>query len=114
MMQQMMSNPEQMQQMMQMTLESSLGVVSHEVDSYSLPTKPSTTTNSVNVILPIGWKIEVDDKRDLLDINASSQDVCGDEYPRGSAPELLHDHVSLLLVHVSVKGRHCEVSLVHL
>ena len=56
----------------------------------------------VNVVFPIGWKVIVDDQRDLLDIDTASQQVGSNEDTRGSGTELTHDHVTLLLIHVTV------------
>jgi len=56
----------------------------------------------VNVVLAVGWKVIVDDKRHLLYINTTSEQICGDEYTTGARPELTHDHVTLSLLHVSV------------
>ena len=56
----------------------------------------------MDVIFPISWKIIVDNQRDLLDINSSGQEVSGDEDPGGAGPELLHDQVPALLLHVTV------------
>ena len=68
----------------------------------------------MDVVLPVGGQVVVDDKGDLLHVNATSKQVGGDQNPRRAAAELPHDHVPLLLVHVAVHGRHCEVALVHL
>ena len=45
-------------------------------------TETSTTTNSVDVVLTVGGEIVVDDEGDLLDVNASGQQICGDQYTR--------------------------------
>ena len=68
----------------------------------------------MDVVLSVGGQVVVDDQGHLLDIDATGQEVGGDEDTRGAGPELPHDDVSLLLVHVSVHGGDREVSLVHL
>src|SRR2546423_4523630 len=40
-----------------------------------LTTETSTTTNSVDVVFAVSGKIVVDDEGDLLDVNASSQQI---------------------------------------
>ena len=59
----------------------------------------------MNVVLPVGWEVVVDDERDLLDVDASGQQIGGDEDTGGAGAELTHDDVTLLLVHVSVLKR---------
>merc|ERR1719341_2146383 len=95
-------------------LECPLVVIGDKVDGNSLTAEPSTTSDPVDVVLPVGGQVVVDDQGDLLHVNATSKQVSGDEDPGRAAAELAHDHVSLLLVHVSVHGGHCEVALVHL
>ena len=68
----------------------------------------------MDVVLPVGGKVIVDDQRHLLDVNAASQQIGGDQNPRWARPELSHDDIPLLLVHVTVHGRDGEVSVMHL
>ena len=56
----------------------------------------------VNVVFSVGGEIIVNDERDLLDVDTSGQQIGGDEDSRGPGTELSHDHVTFLLVHVSV------------
>ena len=56
----------------------------------------------------------VDDQRDLLDIDTSGKQVGSDEDSGRTGSELLHDDLSLTLVHLSVHGRDGELSLVEL
>ena len=56
----------------------------------------------MNVIFSICGQVVVDDERDLLDVDTAGQQVGGDEDSGRAGPELAHDHVTLLLVHVSV------------
>merc|ERR1711931_452999 len=95
-------------------LENSGIVLSHEVNGNTLSTEATTSTDPVNVVFPVGWQIIVDDERHLLNVNTTGQQVSCDKDTGGTRTELSHDHVSLLLVHVTVHGRHCEVTLVHL
>ena len=75
-----------------------------EVDGSSLSTETTSSTDSVNVVLLLDGELVVDDETNLLHINTSSKQVSGDEHADGSLSELLHDDVSLDLVHLSVHG----------
>lgn len=50
----------------------------------------------------------------LLHINATGEEVGGDEHTRGAGTELAHDDITCVLVHVSVSGAHGVVTLTHL
>lgn len=67
----------------------------------------------MNVVFAIGRQIVVDDARDLLYIDTTSEQISGDEYTRRACTELSHDDLTLTLVHVTVHGRHGEVALMH-
>jgi hypothetical protein len=81
-----------------------------EVDGNTLTSETSTTTDAVNVVLAVGGEIVVDDKGDLLDIDTTSEEVSGDEDTGRSGTELLHDNITLGLVHVTVHGGDGEVT----
>lgn len=83
---------------------------SDEVDGDTLTTETTTTTDAVNVVLTVGGEIVVDDKGNLLDIDTTGQKVSGDQDTGRTGTELLHDQVTLSLVHVSVHGRDSEVT----
>lgn len=74
---------------------------------------PQMTSNlvilPVDVVFTDARQVVVDDERDLLDVNTTSQQVSGDQDTRRSTAELLHDHVTLALIHFSVHGRDSEV-----
>jgi hypothetical protein len=53
----------------------------------------------VDVVLPVGGEVVVDDEADLLDVNAAGEQVCRDQNAAGAGPELPHDHVTLLNTH---------------
>lgn len=81
-----------------------------EVDGNTLTTETTTTADTVDVVLAVGWQVVVDDQGDLLHIDTTSEQVGGDQDTRRTRAELLHDHVTLSLVHVSVHGRDSEVT----
>ena len=89
-------------------------VVGHEVDRNTLTTKTTTASNPVQVVLHILGEIEIDDQRDMLNIDATSKQVSGDQDTRGPRAELPHDEVALLLVKLCMHCGNCEVALCHL
>jgi len=84
-----------------------------KVDGSTLSSETTCSTNSMDVAFSLGWKLVVDDESDLLHIDTSGKQVSADEDSDGSRSELLHDNVSLELVHLSVHGADCEVVLCH-
>lgn len=85
-----------------------------EVDRDSLAAETTRATNAVDVVLAVGGEVEVDDQGDLLDVDAAGQEIGGDEDAGGAGPEVAHDVLSLLHLHVAVGGGHGEVPLGHL
>lgn len=81
-----------------------------EVDGNTLTTETTTTTDTVDVVLAVGRQVVVDDQRNLLDIDTTGQKVSGDQDTRRTGTELLHDNITLGLVHVTVHGRDGEVT----
>ena len=81
-----------------------------EVDGNTLTSETSTTTDAVDVVLAVGGQVVVDDKGNLLDIDTTGEKVSGDEDTGRSGTELLHDDITLCLVHVTVHGRDSEVT----
>ena len=70
--------------------------------------------NAVQVVLKVGWQVEIDDEGHLLDVDTAGEEVGGDEHAGGARAELAHDDVALALVHVSVHAGDGEVPLLHL
>jgi hypothetical protein len=83
---------------------------SDKVDRNTLSSKTTSTTNSVDVVLTVGREIIVDDQGDLLDIDTTSQKISGNQDTRRTRSELLHNQITLTLVHVTVHGRDSEVT----
>ena len=83
---------------------------SDEVDGNTLTSETSTTTDAVDVVLTVGGEVVVDDKGDLLDIDTTGKKVSGNEDTGRSGTELLHDDITLGLVHVAVHSRDSEVT----
>lgn len=81
-----------------------------EVDSDTLSAESTTTTDSVDVVLSVGREIVVDDQGNLLDIDTTGQEISGDQDTGRAGSELLHDQVTLGLVHVTVHGGDSEVT----
>ena len=53
-----------------------------EVDSDTLSTETTTATDTMNVILSVRRKIVVDNERDLLNVDTTSEEVGSDENTR--------------------------------
>lgn len=81
-----------------------------EVDGNTLTTETTTTTDTVDVVLAVGGKVVVDDQGDLLDIDTTGQKVSGDQDTGRSRAELLHDNITLGLLHITVHGGDSEVT----
>ena len=88
-------------------------IIGQEVDGHSLATESSTTTDSVAIVFPVAREVVVDDKGHLLYVDTAGQEVGGDYHTAGSRSEFLHDDFTLVLLHVSVDGRHGEVTSAH-
>ena len=67
----------------------------------------------MNVVLLLEGQLVVDNETNLLHINTSGEQIGGDEHTSRSSSELLHDGVSLDLVHLTVHGRNGELVLSH-
>lgn len=65
----------------------------------------------VNVQLAVVGKIVVDDQRHLLDIQTTSPNVRGDQHAAISSTELLHNLITLALLHGAMHSAHGEGSL---
>lgn len=95
-------------------LSDELGIVwKDEVDGNTLSSESTSSTNSMDIVLLFEWELVVDDETNLLDIDTSGKKIGGDKNSGCSGSELLHNGVSLDLVHLSVHGRDCEVVLIH-
>lgn len=81
-----------------------------EVDGNTLSSETTSTTDSVDVVLSVGWKIVVDDQGNLLDINTTGQKISGDQDTGRSRSELLHNQITLSLVHITVHGGDGEIT----
>jgi len=73
-----------------------------EIYGHSLAAKPTRTTDSMNVVFEISRKVIVDDQRNLLYVDAASQQISGDQYAAGASAEFIQDNVALLLSNISV------------
>lgn len=85
-----------------------------EVDGDTLATETTATADTVNVVLAVGGEVVVDDERDLLDIDTAGEEIGGDENAGRARAELLHEDLTLLLLHVAVHSGDGEFTRVHL
>lgn len=81
-----------------------------KVDSNTLTTETSTTADTMDVVLTVGREIVVDDQRHLLDVDTTGKQVGGDQDTGRTGAELLHDDITLSLLHVTVHGGDSEVA----
>lgn len=81
-----------------------------EVDGNTLTSETSTTTDAVDVVLAVSGQVVVDDQGDLLNVDTTGEKVGGDQHTGGAGAELLHDDVTLALVHIAVHGGNGEVT----
>jgi len=85
----------------------------NEVDGCSLSAETTGTADSMDVVLLLLGKLEVDNESDLLDIDTTSEHISGDKDTHGTRSELLHHDFTLLLVHLTVHAGNDEVLLGH-
>jgi hypothetical protein len=83
---------------------------SDKVNGDTLSAESTTTTDTVNVVFAVGRQVIVDDKGNLLNIDTTGEEISGNEHTRRSRAELLHDDITLSLVHITVHGRHGEIA----
>mmetsp|Transcript_22784 Transcript_22784/g.54534 ORF Transcript_22784/g.54534 Transcript_22784/m.54534 type:complete len:262 (+) Transcript_22784:284-1069(+) len=94
-------------------LQHAIVVQGDEVDGNTLAAKAPGAANAVEVVLRLGGEVVVDDKGDLLHVDTAGEEVGGDQDPGRARPELAHDHIAGVLVHVAVGGGHGVVALAH-
>lgn len=85
----------------------------HKVDRSALSAETTCATDSVDVVLFLRGNLVVDDETDLLDIDTTSEQISGDENANGTLAELAHDDFTLVLLHLTVHGRHDKVLARH-
>lgn len=83
---------------------------SDEVDGNTLSAEATTSSDTMDVVLTVGGQVVVDDERNLLNIDTTGQEIGSNQNTRRSRSELLHDHITLSLFHVTVHGRDGEVT----
>ena len=64
----------------------------------------------MNVVLTVGGEIVVDDEGNLLNVDTTGQKISGDQDTRRTRSELLHNQITLSLVHVTVHSRNGEIT----
>ena len=76
----------------------------HERDGDALATGPSGPPDPMDVRVGVGRHVEVDDVRDVLDVEPARGDVRRDEDVERAVPEAAHDPVAGLLGQPAVEG----------
>ena len=85
----------------------------NEVNGGSLTTETASAADSMDIVLLVGGELEVDDESDLLDVDTSGEQIGSDEDTDGAGSELLHDDLTLLLVHLTVHASDDEILFSH-
>jgi hypothetical protein len=85
-----------------------------EVDCGTLSTESTRATDSVDVVLLLEGKLIVDDETNLLDVDTTGKEIGSNQDTSRASTELLHDHVTSHLVHLTMHNRDSEVVLLHL
>mmetsp|Transcript_15354 Transcript_15354/g.48245 ORF Transcript_15354/g.48245 Transcript_15354/m.48245 type:complete len:479 (-) Transcript_15354:7-1443(-) len=81
----------------------------HEVDRCALAAEAAAAADAVQVVLDALRDVVVDHQRHLLHVDASREEVRGDEDPRGAGAELPHHQLALLLIQAGVHHGDREV-----
>lgn len=84
-----------------------------EVDGDSLTPQTPSSTNSMNVVGIVAREVIVDNNRDLLDVNTTSEKVGCDQDSCVAIAEVCHHILSILLRHLSMNQGHREILLHH-
>lgn len=79
-------------------------VFGDEGESLSLTLRPTSTPDPVRVGLCSVGDVEVDDMRDLCDVDASGGNVRSDQDVEGALSKAVHGPVALVLRHIALKG----------
>jgi hypothetical protein len=74
-----------------------------ERDRPSTLPSPPRPPNPVNVVLDVVWRIEIEDDRDVLDVESALSNVGSAEDRVGAAAELVESEVALSLIFVAME-----------
>jgi len=86
----------------------------NQVDGRTLATKPTRTTNTVNVVLTLERQLVINHNGNLLNVNATSQQVRGDEHTALAVAELRHPELTLRYIHIAVNVVEVKAAALHL
>lgn len=64
----------------------------------------------MDVVLTVSRQVVVDNQGDLLNVDTTGKEIGGNEDTRRAGAELLHDDITLGLLHVSVHGGDGEIT----
>lgn len=86
---------------------------SDEINSSSLSSESSTSSNPVNVLFFALRQVIVDDQMDLLDIDTSGQQISGNQNSTTSSSEFFHNYFSGITFHSRMDRTDSEVLFFH-
>lgn len=75
---------------------------------------PGPITSSTGIVFPVGGKVLAADYRHLLHISTPGQQVSGNQHSTRARVKLPHNYISFLRLHITMHGRHSDVSGMHL
>ena len=85
-----------------------------ESDGTPLGTGTSRAADTVHIVLTIAGNVVVDDKANVVDVDATRHDVGSHEDIDTTALELVHHHIALCLVEIAVHLAHIELHTLEL
>ena len=77
-------------------------LASDEVDSDTLSSETSATSDTMDVVFEVSGQVVVDDQGDLLNVNSTSEKISGDQHSAGTSTEFVEDDITLSLRDISV------------
>ena len=77
-------------------------VISDQVDGESEVTEPSRASHSMKVGLRVLGEVKVDDDVDRLDVNATGEEIGGDEVAAMAVAEVVEHPVPMALLHLGM------------
>ena len=83
-------------------LHALLVLICYEIDGYTLSSETSGPTNTVQICFCFSWNVIVYHQGNILDVNTTRNDVCGNKYARLARAKLSHDLIALSLIKLGV------------
>ena len=86
-----------------MYAESSIPIIPvDQVDSKPKMSKPSRTSNTMEIGFGIFWEIKIDDNIHCLNINTTSKEIRANQVTANAVPEIMKYSITVVLEHLGV------------